>query len=171
MKEDKTLLEWIKKHKKELLFIGITATGTVLVVKNWNTVKKVFEVVEPCINELSKTELLMEETVTPIISNDILDNLTGNKLTARELGNKVGHSAQTINKRIVSAGLAERLPYGEYMMTETGRLLGEDTWKVTAAGHSFSNIEWDEKILEIICEPEELLKLAVKQNEGNQAVA
>ena len=171
MQERKSCIEWFKEHKKELIFVGVAVTGGILVTKNWNTIKKIFVFVEPNKVELPKAELVMETVPTLRISNDILDNLTGNKLTARELGNKVGHSAQTINKRIVSAGLAERLPYGEYMMTETGRLLGEDTWKVTAAGHSFSNIEWDEKILEIICEPEELLKLAVKQNEGNQAVA
>lgn len=171
MKEKQTFTEWIKTHKKELMITGVTVAGTVLVVTNWNAIKKIFVIAEPYVTELPKLDHVKEEVSTLKLSNDILDNLTGNKLTARELGNKVGHSAQTINKRIVSAGLAERLPYGEYMMTETGRLLGEDTWKVTAAGHSFSNIEWDEKILEIICEPEELLKLTAKQSEGSQAVA
>lgn len=49
------------------------------------------------------------------------------------------------------------------MMTEAGKVLGKDTWKTTATGHSFSNIEWDEKILEVIFSPEELLDIAAKQ--------
>ena len=49
------------------------------------------------------------------------------------------------------------------MMTEAGKVLGKDTWKTTATGHSFSNIEWDEKILEVIFSPEELLDIATKQ--------
>ena len=48
-------------------------------------------------------------------------------------------------------------------MTEAGRLVGEHTLKTTCAGHSFSNIEWDEKILEIIFRAEELLEIANKQ--------
>ena len=53
-------------------------------------------------------------------------------------------------------------------MTEAGRMLGKDTWKTTAAGHSFSNIEWDEKILEVIFSPEELLDIAAKQERARQ---
>ena len=101
--------------------------------------------------------------VVPVISSEVLDNLTGNKLTATELGNKVWCSAQAINKKIVAAGLATKLPCGEYSLTEAGRLLGDHTWKTTWAGNSFSNIEWDEKILEIIFNAEELLEIANKQ--------
>lgn len=86
-------------------------------------------------------EPVVEKTVSPIISSNILENLTGNKLTATVLGNKMLCSAQAINKRIVAVGLATKLPCGEYELTEAGRLLGESTWKVTRRGHSFSNIE------------------------------
>ena len=48
-------------------------------------------------------------------------------------------------------------------MTEAGCLLGNNTLKTTAAGYTFSNIEWDEKILEIIFSPEELQTIAEKQ--------
>ena len=40
---------------------------------------------------------------------------------------------------------------------------GKNTLKTTAAGHTFSNIEWDEKILEVIFSPKELLDIAAKQ--------
>ena len=126
------------------------------------------EVVVP---DIAKIEPVAEEIVAPIISSDTLENLTGNKFTARALGDKVWCSAQAINKRIVAAGLAVKLPCGEYMMTEAGRLLGQDTWKTTAAGHSFSNIEWDEKILEVIFSPEELLDIAAKQERARQILA
>lgn len=114
---------------------------------------------------------MVENIIEPVLSPEFLDNLTGTKLTARGLGNKVWCSAQEINKRIVASGLAKKLPNGEYMMTEAGRLLGTDTWKTTASGHSFSNIEWDEKILDIIFSPEELLAIANYQERAQQILA
>lgn len=56
-------------------------------------------------------------------------------------------------------------------MTNVGRILGKNTWKPTAAGHSFSNIEWDEKILEVIFSPEELMDIASKQERARQILA
>ena len=161
--KDNKFTTWVKAYKRELFMAGVTIVGTVLVVKNWDSIKGLFNSVEPVIPELAKIELVVDDVVAPVLSNDILDNLTGNKLTARALGDKVWCSAQAINKRIVAAGLATRLPCGEYMMTEAGKVLGKDTWKTTATGHSFSNIEWDEKILEVIFSPEELLDIAAKQ--------
>ena len=55
-------------------------------------------------------------------------------------------------------------------MTEEGRKLGQDTWKITAVGHSISNIEWDEKILEVIFKPEELLDIFAKQEQVRHMV-
>lgn len=132
-------------------------------MKNRDSIKGLFKATELSVPDVGEIEDVVEGVVVPIISNSILDNLTGNKLTARALGDKVWCSAQKINKRIVDAGLAIKLPSGEYMMTEAGRMLGKDTWKTTAAGHSFSNIEWDEKILEVIFSPEELVEIAAKQ--------
>lgn len=170
MSESK-FVSWVKAHKTELIIAGITVVGTVLVVKNWDSIKGLFKVTDAVVPDIAKIEPMAEEIVVPIISSDVLENLTGNKLTARALGDKVWCSAQAINKRIVAAGLAVKLPCGEYMMTEVGRLLGKDTWKTTAAGHSFSNIEWDEKILEVIFSPEELLDIAAKQEQARQILA
>lgn len=171
MSEKDKFVNWVKDHKTELIIAGITVVGTVRVVKKWDSIKGLLKATEPVIPESAKSEPVVEEIVFPLISSDILDNLTGNKLTARALGDKVWYSAQTINKRIVAAGLAVKLPCGEYMMTEAGRMLGKDTWKTTAAGHSFSNIEWDEKILEVIFSPEELLDIAAKQERARQILA
>lgn len=171
MSENNKFVNWMKAHKTELIIAGVTVVGTVLVVKNWNSIKGLFKTTEAVVPDIAKIEPVAEEIVAPIISSDILENLTGNKLTARALGDKVCCSAQAINKRIVAAGLAVKLPCGEYMMTEAGRMLGKYTWKTTAAGHSFSNIEWDEKILEVIFSPEELLDIAAKQERARQILA
>lgn len=171
MSENNKFVSWVKAHKTELIIAGVTVVGTVLVVKNWDSIKGMFKATEVVVPDIAKIEPVAEEIVAPIISSDTLENLTGNKFTARALGDKVWCSAQAINKRIVAAGLAVKLPCGEYMMTEAGRLLGQDTWKTTAAGHSFSNIEWDEKILEVIFSPEELLDIAAKQERARQILA
>lgn len=171
MSEKHKFINWMRAHKTELLIAGVTVVGTVLIIKNRNAIKGLFKAAECAIPDIVKIEPVAEEIVVPIIPKDVLDNLTGNQLTARTLGDKVWCSAQAINKRIVAAGLAIKLPSGEYMMTEAGRMLGKDTWKTTAAGHSFSNIEWDEKILEVIFSPEELLDIAAKQERAKQILA
>lgn len=162
-KEQCSFIKWVKAHKTELIIAGVTVVGTVLVVKNWKSIKEIFTSAESIVPNNVTIEPVAKEPIIPIISNDILDNLTGNNLTARALGDKVWCSAQEINKRIVATGLAVKLPCGEYMMTEAGRMLGKNTLKTTAAGHTFSNIEWDEKILEVIFSPKELLDIAEKQ--------
>lgn len=171
MEEKKSLLTWVKEHKTELIILGVTAVGTILVIKNWGSIKGVFKSSNSISTPVVKIEPAVEKVVVPVISSEVLDNLTGNKLTATELGNKVWCSAQAINKKIVAAGLATKLPCGEYSLTEAGRLLGEHTWKTTLAGHSFSNIEWDEKILEIIFNAEELLKITNKQKIAHEILS
>ena len=171
MEGKKSLLTWVKEHKTELIIFGVTAVGTILVIKNWDSIKGVFKSSNSISTPVVKIETAVEKVVVPMISSEVLDNLTGNKLMATELGNKVWCSAQAINKKIVTAGLATKLPCGEYSLTEAGRLLGENTWKTTWAGHSFSNIEWDEKILEIIFNPEELLEIANKQKIAHEILS
>ena len=112
MSEKNKFVNWVKAHKTELIITGVTVVGTVLVVKNWDAIKGMFKATKPVIPDIVKIEPVTEEIVFPEISRDILDNLTGNKLTARALGDKVWCSAQAINKRIVAAGLAVKLPCG-----------------------------------------------------------
>ena len=45
---------------------------------------------------------------TELVDSSILENLTGNRLTARNLGNKILCSAQMINKMLVAGGFAVR---------------------------------------------------------------
>lgn len=167
-------LNWVKDHKKELAIIsGACAVtfGMVLVVKNKRAVKGLLKMTRTVTPNIRKSESTVEKPAVSLISRDILDNLTGRSLTARALGEKALCSAQTINKRIVAAGLAEKHPSGGYVMTEAGRLLGRGTWKTTAAGYSFSNIEWDEKILDVIFNAKELQDIAAKRERARQIFA
>lgn len=180
MEEKKSLLLWIKEHKKQLIIAGVsiaTIVGIILAIKNresilrlWTSLKKAIEKtpeIRPSVNTEIAAAVASPEATKAVasikISSDILDNLTGNKLTATGLGDKVWCSAKAINKMLVSSGLAERLPCGEYSLTETGKLLGEHTIKTTRGGYTFSNIEWDEKVLELIFSPKELREITEKQ--------
>ena len=42
MKEN-NLMTWVKNHKKKLIVTGVVIIGGVLVVKNWDVIKSVFE--------------------------------------------------------------------------------------------------------------------------------
>lgn len=178
MEEKKSFLIWVKEHKKQLIIAGVsvaTIVGIILAIKNresiiklWTSLKRTIEnkpETMPSVNtKITAVSPVATKTVTSIKSTrDILENLTGNRLTATSLGDKVWCSAQTINKRLVSSGLIERLPCGEYSLTEAGKLLGEYTTKTTRAGYTFSNIEWDDSVLGIIFNPNELKEIANKQ--------
>ena len=169
LKEDNLMKEnsfsdWIKSHKKELIIAGVVsigAVGTVIVIKNWDGIAKLMKSSRNVITKEDYT--VIKDAIKTVIPSEILNNLTGNRLTPTELGNKVSCSPQAINKRIINAGLQIKSPCNGYELTETGKLLGHVTWKETAWGYPFSNIEWDEKILEILFSPEELAEIAEKQ--------
>lgn len=171
MEEKNSLFTWMKEHKTELIVLGVTAIGTIIVVKNWDSIKSIFKSSNSIPTPAIKIKPVVEKVTVPVIPSDIIDNLTGNKLTATELGNKALCSAQAINKRIVAAGLATKLPYDGYSFTEAGRLLGVHTSKTTRGGYSFSNIEWDEKILEVIFSAEELAEIADKHKVINEILS
>lgn len=169
--ERRGAIQWVKEHKTVLIAIGVGAIGIFFVAKNWNSIKGIFKASESAPCAIEKAATAVKETVVPTIPNDVLDNLTGNKLTARALGDKMGCTAQEINKRICTAGLAVKHPCGGYIMTEAGRLLGEETVKTTKYDYTFSNIEWDEKILELLFSKEELLEHAAKEEKIRQIIA
>lgn len=90
---------------------------------------------------------------------EFLDNLSGEMLTATELGRKLRMSAREVNKRLVAAGLQTRCPNGEYLLTDLGKKLGETTLKTTAWGYTFANNEWDAKVIDLLVSPEEMLDI------------
>lgn len=153
MKESK-FLNWIRINKTKIIFVGTSAVGIAIAVSSKNLISKLFNQSTSTAIESSATDKLLHKIPVPEIPSEILNNLTGEKMTARALGNLVGCSAQQINKRIVSLGLATKQPCGEYSLSEAGRLLGVETLKTTSAGHTFSNIEWDKKVLDLISNAE-----------------
>lgn len=171
MTEDEAEESWLKKHKKKIiggLGTAVLVFGGLFAYKNKDTIKGKFNGMKPMLDDIDTAKIVDKavETVTKAKSV-IPDNfkLTGNRYTARELGSKMHCSDREINKRIIRAGLAERLCDGELCFTDVGRGLGESKWKVTKAGHSFSNIEWDEAILDIIFTAEERAAVAASNRE------
>ena len=47
--KDNKFTTWVKAYKRELFMAGVTIVGTVLVVKNWDSIKGLFNSVEPVI--------------------------------------------------------------------------------------------------------------------------
>ena len=78
--EDNRIVNWIKVHKKGLVITGITiagtVAGTVLVIKNWDTIKSLLKNLEPTTPELAKVKPVVEKIATPAISSDILATLS-----------------------------------------------------------------------------------------------
>ena len=128
----------------------------ILVVKNRDGIKEL-------LRYHPKNRLAAKSAVNTIaeecevsIPADVLKHRTGIMLTATKLGGKVGVSNREINRRLVDAGLAVRLPCGEYILTEQGKLMGESGLKVTPWNYTVPLVQWDEAVLEIIFTPEEL---------------
>lgn len=94
MEEKKKIRNWIKEHKTELVLFGKTTVGAILVAKNWDSIKELFKDTEKITTSVVKMETVVEKIVAPVMPTEILDNLTGNKMTATELGNKAWCSAQ-----------------------------------------------------------------------------
>lgn len=180
MEEKNQFLLWVKEHKKQLLKVGVPVTTIVVwiilgaknqsIEKLWASLKDAIEktsVIKPSVNTKIAAAGASPDATKAIASikipSKILDNLTGKRLTATNLGQKVGLSPQAINKRLVSKGLVEKLVNGDYSLTESGKLIGENTIKTTRYDHTFSNFEWDEKVLELIFSPKELREIAEKQ--------
>ena len=98
--------------------------------------------------------------IKPIIREGIIvdqSKKTGIMATATKLGEIMGVSAQQINKRLVSKGFAERLPSGDYILTDLGKQIGISTLKCTKYDHTFSNNEWDTSIIEYLFSKDELV--------------
>ncbi len=169
---------WFECNKKYIFGCGamvLVAVGGFVVRRNWKAIISCFHGVRKAAEKVVTGNLVdkvaqggkamipdrmnqIKQAVVPICQTIIPSNfkLTGNLYTARELGAKMLCSAREINRRIISRGLAERLPSGELVFTELGKGLGEMKWKTTRYDYSFTNIEWDEAILPLLFSAEEL---------------
>ena len=150
-----------KYNKKKVLIVGgavIAVAGGYLGVKYWSDISGWIIKTLPnlAVVESEAIQSAVELSLDKAFSENGFVKLTGEKLTATGLGLVANCSNQAINKRIVQAGLAEKLPSGVYTLTETGKLYGEYTAKARPWGATFTNIEWDKAILDIIFTREEL---------------
>lgn len=159
---------WIRAHKTLFIVLIIlaclTILGAVIVVLNWDAIKSLLKTARPDVQNLGKAAAVAVQSAPACLPDDITNNLTGEMLTPKALGCIVGCSPQQINKKLVAAKLQEKAPGDGWIMTETGRMLGKTTGKITKYDHPFHNIEWDKKVLEVIFTPEELAaKIAEKE--------
>lgn len=153
--------KWFWKHKKWIIITAFGTAGVIIVVKNRSAIKEflhTFSRDDPIVKPMAEKKI-------PSIPIDVLEARTGVMLTATKLGNKVGMSNREINKRLIKAGLAFRLPCGELELTDDGKLLGKASWKVTPWNKTIPLIQWDESVLKIIFSPEELAEIAEQQRQ------
>lgn len=168
---------WFDRNKKKIKYglwgLGV-ATLTALGLKNKDMIKTGLKSLgSPVSKDTAKAVTDgMVHTATRVKS--IIPEgfkLSGKRLTPTGLGDIMGCSAQEINKRLINAGLAKRCINSEMDFTELGKGLGEMVWKVTKAGHSFVNIEWDEAILHLIFSVEEIAKRKEMQAKATEIMA
>lgn len=154
---------YVIEHKIELCIVGGTAIALGLGFLGYKCIPKIK------ISKIQTSNITSVPVSKTIIKElpfkELWDNLSGEKLTPSKLGYEVSMSAQKINKRLLEHGLQTRLPCGEYVTTELGEKFGNSIWKVTASGHSFSNIEWDKRVLDVIFTHEELQAIEDMQRE------
>lgn len=158
--------QWCKEHPWKTFFIVATVVGIPIlyvVTKDKKVVKHVLTT-NDAVQNLAAAGV--SEAMPTSLPAEVLEQLTGNRQTARDLGYLVGESAQQINKRLIAAGLAERIPNGDIVSTALGKPLCERTWKTTSAGHTFTNLEWDDSVLQLIFTPEELAAKASRFTHG-----
>lgn len=152
-------LMWVKQHKAQ---IGLGALLTVASVAGLCLASKTGHM--PKLADMRKAASKGAAAITEASEKVALPevSLTGVQKTATGLGNDLLLSNQQVNKRLVSNGMVTREPWG-YRLTELGELFGKETVKTTRAGHTFSNIEWDEAVVPYICSPDELAAIAAKK--------
>ena len=154
--------KFVEEHKKEII---IVCSATAAVGLACVGIKYIPKIKSSYISTAVETGA---DFVTAAVDNptkSLLSNLTGEALTPSKLGNVMLQSAQQINKRLEKAGLQERLPCGEYRMTDIGKDLGKYTIKVAKNGHTFQNIEWDKSVLDILFSEDEFARVTKIKND------
>lgn len=154
---------WVWEHKKWFIIVGVGAVVVVVGVKKREAIKDLIASLNKSGGATDAAEQVAETTKAVLTPAEVLEHRTGVMLTPTKLGNKVGASAQEINKRIVAAELAERLPCGEYILTKKGKLFAQKGLTVRPWGYTAPLMEYDEAVLELIYTPEELAKIAERK--------
>ena len=171
--EKSKLISWIKKHKAKLILAGISIPALLLAIHYRDTITDLFDYLKKkiqngdtsqntCANAFTNTlQSAVQQMSQPNNQSfDYSQGLTGNRLNPTNLGKKVLSSAQKINQLLVEKGFQTKMPNGDYALTETGKSLGIVKIKTTKYNHTFSNIEWDAKVLDYLFSIEELEQIA-----------
>lgn len=165
-KKASAVWQWCKEHPWKTFFIVVTVVGIPVLYVVTRDKKVVGQALTANDTMQNLTVEGIAEVLPTSLPTEVLEQLTGNRQTARDLGYLVGESAQQINKRLIASGLAERIPNGDIVATALGKPLCERTLKTTSYGHTFSNLEWDDSVLQLIFTPEELAAKASRFTQG-----
>ena len=152
---DKKKTFW-QKHKTKIRYGCFTILGGVaciILYKNRDNIIEIISTLDSFPKNMNHDDAVDQikkasDSIKKVVPDDL--ELTGNRFTAQDLGSKMSCDAREINRRIIDAGLAKRLPCGDLVFTEEGKALGERTYKTTKWDYTFSNIEWDETIIPLI---------------------
>ena len=168
---DVVLAEKEQKKVKRKKIIKVVAITTAVAAAIGTTAYVIWR----CCKGEGNTELITElpKIELPKISPEIqalIDNRTGETLTAQSLGRQIGVSSREVNRRLIESGLAQRFGDSIYP-TEAGKDLCAFIDKETRYGYCFRGIEWDECVANLIFSPEEVERAAKRAEEISKIVA
>lgn len=153
-------LVWLEQHKVQIgigVFVAISSIVSITIAAKTGHTPKFKTICNGADKGVATIAKAAEKASLPVV------NLTGVKKTATGLGHDLPLSNQAVNKRLVSSGMMTKEPWG-YKLTEVGKLFGKETVKVTRAGYTFSNIEWDEAVVPFVFTSDELASINAKKN-------
>lgn len=152
-------LVWLEQHKVQIgigVFVAISSIVSITIAAKTGHTPKFKTICNDADKGVATIAKAAEKTSLPVV------NLTGVRKTATGLGHDLLLSNQAVNKRLVSSGMMTKEPWG-YKLTEVGKLFGKETVKVTRAGYTFSNIEWDEAVVPFVFTSDELASINAKK--------
>lgn len=152
-------LAWLEQHKVQIgigVFVAISSIVSITIAAKTGHTPKVKTICNGADKGVATIVEATEKTSLPVV------DLAGVKKTATGLGHDLLLSNQAVNKRLVSSGMMTKEPWG-YKLTEVGKLFGKETVKVTRAGYTFSNIEWDEAVVPFVFTSDELASINAKK--------
>ena len=160
-------LVWLEQHKVQIgigVFVAISSIVSITIAAKTGHTPKFKTICNGADKGVATIAKAAEKASLPVV------NLTGVKKTATGLGHDLLLSNQAVNKRLVSSGMMTKEPWG-YKLTEVGKLFGKETVKVTRAGYTFSNIEWDEAVVPFVFTSDDLASINAKKTHIAQVIA
>ena len=75
MRKKDRFVRWVKAHKNELIIGGFAAVGTIVVVKNYDSIKGIFKAKDPVVCAVVKTKPVREKIIEPVLSTESISVL------------------------------------------------------------------------------------------------